>query len=82
MSKMKWKADELTGSTLILRDSAGGKLAKLKSIGFCGERQLEILVPCDEYFIELALLSGIAAKIVKKGTDEAAAEIVSGVAGA
>ena len=70
---MKWKYDDLTSRSLVMRDNLGNKLAKLKSIGFSGERQLEILVPCDEFLVELMMLSGIAAKMVSKKVNEAAA---------
>jgi hypothetical protein len=84
MGYLKWKVNPITGSGLELVDSSGTKLAKFKSAGFPGlggEKRLEILVPCDGWFLELALLSGIAAKAIKKNLEEIASEVAQAVAG-
>jgi hypothetical protein len=83
MGKLKWHVNQLTGSSLELRDSSGGRLAQLKSAGFpgSGQRKLEILVPCDDFFVDLVLLSGMAAKILTKGVMDAASEVAQAVAG-
>jgi hypothetical protein len=80
MGDLKWKAHDLTGSSLELRDGGGRKLARLKSGGLRKSgKKFEILVPCQDSFVELVLLSGMAAKAVKKATDEALAEVLGAV---
>jgi hypothetical protein len=77
MGKLKWKVNQPAGSSLQLRDSAGRKLAQLKSAGFPGssEKKLEIVVQCDDRFVEVIVLSGIAAKTLTRGMMEAASEV-------
>lgn len=78
MGEMKWKVDKLTGSTLELKDSSGNKVAKLKSGGGHGEKKLDILIPCDAFFVELVMLSGIAAKTISKIMTDIAIEVAGG----
>ncbi|KAH7348315.1 hypothetical protein BKA65DRAFT_500355 [Rhexocercosporidium sp. MPI-PUGE-AT-0058] len=82
--KYKWVPGQITGSSLELRDGSGTKIATLKSAGFpgSGERKLDLFIPCDDMFVELIVLSGMAAKTSQKQTEEAAAEIAQAVAGA
>lgn len=82
--QFKWKPSQMSGSSLYLYDHAGLKLAKYGSSGFPGfsEKQLELYVPCDEYFVELVILSAVVAKDVSKAIEEGVAEAVGAVAGA
>lgn len=84
MGRLKWHVNKLTGSPLELRDGSGDMLAQFKSAGFpgSGEKKLEILVPCDDFFVELVVLSGTAAKALAKAEIDTASEVVQAVAGA
>lgn len=86
---MRWRLDSMTGSTLHLVDGNGQKLARYH-IGFSGDREvksLEILVPCNDIFLDLVVLSGRAAgaiyskeyKDAEKACD--AADVVSALSG-
>lgn len=81
--KLKWKPNQLGGSSMYLYDQTGLKLAKYGSTGFpgLGGKQLEIFVPCDAYFVELALLSGIVARDMNKAVEQGIAEAAGAVAG-
>lgn len=79
MGTLKWSPSQLTCNGLELIDSAGRKVAKFKSSGisgFGGTKELEILVPCDELLVDLIVLSGMAIRALRKGENEAAAEII------
>ncbi|KAJ9643227.1 hypothetical protein H2204_002123 [Knufia peltigerae] len=81
---LKWKADQLTGSSLELSDGSGRKLAKLKSSSGMmgsGEKGFEINVACDEQFLNLIILSGLAAKVGTKKNNEAASEVIQAIVG-
>jgi hypothetical protein len=80
--KLKWKVSKLMGSGLELCDGAGHRLARLRRDGLFGERKLEVLVHCDERFVEMVVLSGMAAREVAKVENEVTAEVVGAVAGA
>ncbi|KAF2802324.1 uncharacterized protein BDZ99DRAFT_349450, partial [Mytilinidion resinicola] len=73
--KLKWKVSKMTGSGFELCTGSGSKLARLKSAGIpgLGEKRLEVLVACDERFVELVVLSAMAAKAVSKTQIEAVA---------
>jgi hypothetical protein len=79
MGRLKWKVDQLTAKSMELVDESGWTLAKLRPTG--KEKVLEILVPCDDFFVELVLLSGMAAKAGTKGQMEIASEIIQGIVG-
>ena len=72
------------GGSLELRDGVGTKLAQLKSAGFpgAGERRLDIFVPHDALFLDMVVLSSLAAKKSMKNEGEAASELISGILGA
>lgn len=76
--KLKWKQDALTGTGLDLVDEAGVKLAKFKP----GKR-LDLLVPCNDYFLDMIILSGIsvARMLGKKETADAIGEVIAAAAG-
>lgn len=83
MGMFKWKStSELSGSSISLFDSQGTRLAKLKTVGLGGEKQLEVFVNCDDYLLEIMLVSGVAAKKIAKAETEAAIEVLQAVAGA
>ena len=80
--KMKWKYN-LMGTALELFDSrADQKLAryKLKFSGNGGKR-LEVLVPCDNFFLDLIVLSGMAAAVKEHENLKVIAETSQAVAG-
>jgi hypothetical protein len=72
----------MAGSGLELSDAVGNKLAKLKSSGFRGAKQLELLVQCDKFFFDLVLVSAMVAKGLTRANNEVIAEVAGGVAGA
>ncbi|KAF2096261.1 hypothetical protein NA57DRAFT_79028 [Rhizodiscina lignyota] len=84
MGKLKWAASQMSGSeSLALHDHSGNKLARLKSAksSGTGEKQLEILVPCDDFFIDLVLLSGMVAMTLTKTNEDSVMEVVQQLAG-
>ncbi|KAM5353535.1 hypothetical protein ACJ41O_000185 [Fusarium nematophilum] len=84
MGMFKWKVNQLTGSGFELHDQSGRKLAKFGSAGITRltEKQLQVYVPCDEFFLVTMFLSIISAKELSKIIDEVVGEVVGGVAGA
>ncbi|KAF2423716.1 hypothetical protein EJ08DRAFT_639709 [Tothia fuscella] len=80
---LKWKSSEWGGSALGLYDSAGTKLAQLKSTGAFGskEKKLEILVPCDGFLVDLVVISAMGLLSLKKKVDKNAAKLIEAVAG-
>lgn len=82
MGKLKWKLDSITMKNLELRDSSSTKLAKFRSGKALGEKVLDILVPHDIRFLELAVLSGMTTRKLNKTAVEATGEILSSVLGA
>ncbi|KAL5358603.1 hypothetical protein BJX96DRAFT_173595 [Aspergillus floccosus] len=71
----KWHLNQMTGSSLELKDSAGRVMAVLKSrAGGFGERKLEILVPCEERFVELIVVTGMVGMVVTREVFRAGAE--------
>ncbi|KAH7121895.1 hypothetical protein B0J13DRAFT_159584 [Dactylonectria estremocensis] len=84
LGTFKWKESFFSGS-LELYDSSGQKLAKLGSAGtFSSEKKLELMVPCDDFFMDIVVLSGIAARQATKNAEEAvegAVDAVSAAAG-
>lgn len=83
MGKLKWKLDQLTGSALELCGDSGRRLAQLKSAGFPGaaKKKLEIFVPCDDFFLDLVVLSAVVAKALTKAMTEAVFEVMQAAAG-
>lgn len=81
IGRLKWKTDGLSGKTLELWDQSGTRIAEFGSRGhFKGEKYID-MVPGDEYFVELVLLSGMTVRAVNKTIDEAAMEAVGSVVG-
>jgi hypothetical protein len=80
---LKWNVGKIMGSSFTLKDNTALKLAHLRSSGFPAseERELEIFVNCDDRFLELVVVSGIAAKMFAKEANEVASEIIKAVAG-
>ena len=79
LGKLKWKVSKLTGSPMVLCGTVGDRLAEIKSTGkfrFRGDKLLEISVPCDEFFVELVVLSAIAAKALSKAENKAAVGVI------
>ncbi|KAL3955939.1 hypothetical protein ACCO45_008785 [Purpureocillium lilacinum] len=64
--KMKLKPNPMTGTGLGMYDASGNKVAKIRSGGGFGDKQLEIYVPGDGMFIEVVLLSFMTAKMLNK----------------
>jgi hypothetical protein len=81
----KWKVNKLTGSSMKLCDTNRGNevVAELKSVGTfrVEEKRLEILVPCDSFFVEMVLLSAVTANEVMKATDSAILHVFEAAAG-
>ena len=83
--KLKWKS---SSKALELTDSAGTMLAKYQRKGAIGRsdgKRLDILIPCDDLFLDLIVVSALAVgrKREKDSKDaEAAGEVVSALAGA
>ena len=70
---------------MVLCGSIGDRLAEIKStgkFGFGGDKFLEILVPCDEFFVELVVLSAIAAKALSKAENEAVVGVMDALGAA
>ncbi|KAL3478055.1 hypothetical protein BJX99DRAFT_224933 [Aspergillus californicus] len=95
MGNYRWCTDqENLSSKMVLKDEAGGVLAVYdKSQApskqsswkkFVGgrERDLAVLVPCSEFFLEVLVVSIYAVKMAKEGAVEAAGEVISALAGA
>ncbi|KAK7408715.1 hypothetical protein QQX98_009131 [Neonectria punicea] len=84
IGRFKWKPNQLTGTSFELYDGAGMKLAKLGSAGLLafGEKKLELMVPCDDFFLDLVLLSAMSVKEMSKIATEAVGEASSAVVGA
>lgn len=82
MGKLKWKLDSMTMKNLELQDSSSTKLAKFRSGKAFGEKILDILVPHDIRFLELALLSGMTTRKLNKTAVKATEEVLSSVLGA
>ena len=86
LSPLKWKVNQLTGGSLQLCDHAGGKLAKIGKSSTLGGadagQKLEIFVPCDEFFVDLCIISGYAAWVLNRTTNKVVKEAVSAMVGA
>lgn len=85
MGKLKWKVKKLTGSLMVLCGSNGDRLAEFKptgKFGFGDDMLLDILVPGDEFFVELVVLSAMAARALSRAENEAAVGVMDGLGGA
>ncbi|KAM0252859.1 hypothetical protein ACHAQJ_007489 [Trichoderma viride] len=83
MGTLKWKANQLTGSsTLTLYDSHGKKLAKTKTkASGLGEQKIEMLVPYNEMVVELAVMSAYQTKAVTERVTSTAMEVIQAISG-
>lgn len=70
---------QLGSSSLELRDDAGASLAKYGSSSFMGDKQLEIFVQSDDFFVGMVLLSAMAAVVVNKVEKKVAVEMLGAV---
>lgn len=79
VGKFKWKSDSIAANAMALSDGGGMTLARFQ----VGER-LDILVPCEDLFLDLVVVSGLAAAAMKakdaKNT-EIIGEVIGGLAG-
>ena len=79
MGKFKWDSDSIAANAIALSDGSGMKLARFQ----VGER-LDILVPCEDLFLDLVIVSGLAAAGIKakdaKNT-KIIGELIGGLAG-
>jgi hypothetical protein len=82
LPKMKWRAG-LSGSSMELSDANRTRLAKYKAglpvVG--GGKRLEVLLPCDDFILDLIVVSGMTAAHMNKMTEEAVGEVVQAMAG-
>ncbi len=76
MGKFKWNSDSIAGNAIALSDGSGMKLARFR----VGER-LDILVPCEDLFLDLVVVSALAAAGMK-AKDHMNTAMISEVAGA
>ncbi|KAL2820953.1 hypothetical protein BDW59DRAFT_164358 [Aspergillus cavernicola] len=83
LSGKMWLKDE-AGRVLAVYDKSKVQTRKSSWKKFVGgkERDLEVVVPCSEFFVEVLLVSIYAVKMAKEGALEAAGEIVGALAGA
>ncbi|RKL21760.1 hypothetical protein BFJ68_g2072 [Fusarium oxysporum] len=77
--RLVWKGDSLLGSGLSLYKTSGEKVATIKSGGILNyrEKQLLLFVPCDVYYVEMVLLTAIAAMKLDKRADDIAFKLLS-----
>lgn len=80
--QFKWKVNPLTG-TCTLQDHVGVKIAQLRSSGFpdSGKKKLNLLVPCNGFFLELILLSAMVVKVENNTISDALEEAGDAVFG-
>lgn len=83
---MKWKPNKLTMGSLELCDESGKKLAKIKKSSLIGGgdagQTLEIYVPCDDFFVDLCVVSGFAAWTLNRTNKKIIEEVLTGGGGA
>lgn len=80
IGKFKWSSGLSLSGSMVLKDPRGVKLAKLKP-----GKSLEVLVPCDDFILDLIVVSGLAAQKKQHKDAESAsqvADVVGAVAGA
>ncbi|KAI9158871.1 hypothetical protein HJFPF1_06871 [Paramyrothecium foliicola] len=78
--RLEWKPNSL-GLGLYLHDQNGNKVAAYKSNGLknLGEKQVLVFVPCDGYYLEMIVLTAIAAKQLDRNVEEVVGEIAGAV---
>ena len=79
MGDFRWKSDSIGKQALALMDGSGMTLARYQI-----DQRLDILVPCDDLFLDVVVVSALAAaKLKKKSSEaiEAAAEVIGGLGG-
>lgn len=81
--KFKWEVNHLKDGLVELFDGSLFKLARLKIGGLYrnAEETLEILCPCNDYMLDLVLLSGMVAKAQTETMEETALEVFRGIIG-
>ena len=66
-----------------LSDANRTRLARYKAglpvVG--GGKRLEVLLPCDDFVLDLIVVSGMTAARINKLTDEAVSEVVQALVG-
>lgn len=90
LGSWKWKANQLTGTSLELVDEAGTKVAKIKVTsglsGLSGSKKkgkrLETYVPLQQGVLDVVVLSALVAMVGTRGMIEAGAEVFGALAGA
>ena len=91
IGKLKWgdaSSSGLSSALELVDTSKGCKLARYKKSGggFMGAggstMTLEILVPCNDFFLDMVVVSALAAKKAKAGDSEAGLEIAQALVGA
>jgi hypothetical protein len=77
--QLAWRGESLLGSGLSLYKASGEKVATIKSGGILNyhEEQLLLFVPCDVYYVEMVLLTAIAAMKLDKRADDIAFKLLS-----
>lgn len=75
--RFKWSGDNIVGSSIVLYDEAGTKLAKYKPM-----KSLEILVNSNEEFIDMVVVSALAAAGSRKQDKKVGEGIAEGVGAA
>jgi hypothetical protein len=79
--RLEWKPHPVTRTGLYLHDAAGRKVAAFKSNGVMNlkQKQLLVFIPCDGYYLEMVLMTALAAKALDKTVEEIALEAVGAV---
>lgn len=81
LGPLKWKANQLTGTSSELIDNSGTIIARLKPnhVPGMGKKKLELLVPCDQIFLDLVVASAMAVMLSMQSTLEAAGDAIGAV---
>ncbi|CAG8017843.1 unnamed protein product [Penicillium olsonii] len=82
MGKLKWKLDPMSTKKMDLVNDHGTRVANVHGGKASGEKILDILVPHDIFFLEMALLSGWANRAQNKTALETSGEVLGAVLGA
>ena len=77
--RLTWRGDSLLGSGLSLYKASGEKVATIKSGGILNhhEKQLLLFMPCDVNYVEMVLLTAVAAMKLDKRADDIAYKLLS-----
>lgn len=83
LGELKWKLNQLTGTSAELVDAQETKIAKLSKnhVPGMGEQKIELFVPCDPAFLDLVVGTAVTVKSKLRSMSENAAEIVGAIAG-